>query len=222
MHPTRAAWFFAAGIAWLVLRGILVRALPPLQVDQIAQHGGALLVFPLISVVASFTAPLFFFSFLRRHRFPNQRILHATTFFAVVASLLSAVLVLSSFIITARGSAPTAMPLVHSSPWLFHAIPLLFVGSLTAFLAVFAWQSGCEPGLRRSAGVAAIGTLIPTCMIVVWVLHTRFDGAFLWYPPFSQSLAATILGLTAAGALLWFLETFAKSYDDGPRATDRG
>lgn len=222
MHPTRAAWFFAAGIAWLVLRGILVRALPPLRIDQIAQHGGPLLIFPLISVVASFTAPLFFFSFLRRHRFSDQRALLAATIFAVVASLLSAVLVLSSFIITALGSAPTGMPLVQSSPWLFHAIPLLLVGSLTLFLAVFARQSGCEVGLRRSAGVAAIGTLIPTFMIVVWVLRTQLEGAFLWYPPFSQSLTAKVLGLAAAAALLWFLETFARSYDDGPEATDRG
>ncbi len=50
MQPTRAAWFFAAGIAWLVLRGILVHALPALHTDQIAQHGGPLLLIPLISV----------------------------------------------------------------------------------------------------------------------------------------------------------------------------
>ena len=222
MQPTRAAWFFAAGIAWLALRGILVHALPSLRTDQIAQHGGPLLVIPLISVVASLAAPLFFFSFLRRHRFTGQRTLQGATVLAVTASLLASLLVLISFIVAARGTGTAEIPFVLSSPWLFQAIPLLFVGSIFLFLIAFARQSGCDAGLRRSAGVAAIGTLIPTVMIAAWTLHSRFEGVLLWYPSFSESLVAKILGLAAAGALLWFLETFAVSYADGAAATDRG
>ncbi len=126
MQPTRAAWFFAAGLAWLALRGILVHALPSLRTDQIAQHGGLLLILPLISVVASLTAPLFFFSFLRRHRFSGRRILRSATIFAASAALLSSVLVLISFIVTARGTGAAEIPFVLSSPWLFQAIPFLF------------------------------------------------------------------------------------------------
>ena len=222
MKPTRAAWFFAAGLAWLALRGILVHALPSLRADQIAQHGGLLLIIPLISVVASLTAPLFFFSFLLRHRFSKQRILQGATIFAASTALLSSVLVLISFIVTASGSSTAEIPFVLSSPWLFQAIPLLFVGSIFLFLTAFARQSGCDASLRRSAGVAAIGTLIPTVMIAAWTLHSRFEGVLLWYPSFSESLVAKILGLAAAGALLWFLETFAVSYDDGATSTDRG
>jgi len=222
MQPTRAAWFFAAGIAWLALRGILVHAMPSLRIDQIAQHGGLLLILPLISVVASLTAPLFFFSFLRRHRFTKRRVLQGATISAATAALLSSLLVLVSFIVIARGFSTAEIPFVRSSPWLFQAIPLVFVGSIFIFLVAFARQSGCDVGLRRSAGIAAIGTLVPTVMIAAWTLHSRFEGVFLWYPPFSQSLVAKILGLAAAGTLLWFLETFAVSYDDGATATDRG
>ncbi len=221
MHPTRAAWFFAAGIAWLALRGILVQALPQLRADQIAQQGGLFLIVPFVSVVASLTAPLFFLSFLRRHRFTEQLALKGATILALTASLLSSALVLMSFVIAVRGAVAAETPFVLSSPWLFQSIPLAFVGSLFLFLVVFTRQSGCDASLRRAAGVAAVGAVIPTIMIAAWVLHSRFEGALLWVPSFSQSLGAKVLGLAAAGSLLWFLETFAVSYDDGA-PPDRG
>jgi len=221
MNPTRAAWFFAAGLAWLAFRSILVHALPRMQADQIAQHGGLLLMIPLISVAASLTAPLFFLSFLRRHRFADQRTMRGATILALTASLLSAVLVLLSFVVIFRGADATEIPIVRSSSWLFHAIPLIFVGSIFFFLVVFSRQSGCDTGLRRSAGVAAVGMLVPTILIALWVFHARVEGVLLWYPSFSQSLVAKVLGLAAAGTLLWFLETFALSYDDGA-SVDRG
>lgn len=215
MHPKRAAWFFAAGIAWLALRGILVQAFPQLRADQIAQHGGLFLIVPLVSVVASLTAPVFFLSFLRGHRFTQQPVLKGVTILALTASVVSSALVLMSFVAAARGAVAAETPLVLSSPWLFQTIPLVFVGSLLLFLVVFARQSGCNASLRRAAGVAAVGAVIPMVMIAAWVLHSRFEGAFLWVPSFSQSLGAKVLGLAAAGSLLWFLEAFAVGYDDG-------
>jgi len=113
MQPTRAAWFFAAGIAWLALRGILVHAMPSLRIDQIAQHGGLLLILPLISVVASLTAPLFFFSFLRRHRFTKRRVLQGATISAATAALLSSLLVLVSFIAMAVPGDSACLCRVH-------------------------------------------------------------------------------------------------------------
>ncbi len=215
MNPTRAAWFFAAGLAWLTLRGILVDALPLMRADQIALHGGLLLMIPLISVAASLTVPLFFLSFLRSHRFWDQRTLRGATILALTASLFSAALVLLSFVVIFRGTDAAEIPMVRSSSWLFQAILLIFVGSIFFFLVVFSRQSGCGARLRKSAGVAAVGTLVPTILIAVWVFQSRVEGVLLWYPSFSQSLVAKVLGLAAAGTLLWFLETFALSYDDG-------
>ena len=221
MHPTRAAWFFVAGIAWLALRGILVQGLPSLRADQIAQNGGLLLIIPLVSVVASLTAPMFFLSFLRRHRFAEQGFLKGATILAFAASLLSAVLVLVSFVVVAGGGNAAETPFVLSSPWLLQTIPLVFVGSLFLFLVGFACQSGSNAGLRGSAWIAAAGAFYPTMMILAWVLHSRFEGTLPWYPSFSHGLPAKVLGLAAAGTLLWFLETFAVSYDDGV-STDPG
>lgn len=221
MNPTRAAWFFAVGLAWLVFRGILVHALPLMQADQIAQHGGLLMMIPLISVAASLTAPLFFLSFLRRHRFAGQRTMRGATILALTASLLSAVLALLSFVVIFGSADAAEIPIVRSSSWLFQAIPLIFVGSILFFLVVFSRQSGCNARLRRSAGVAAVGTLVPTILIAVWIFQAQVEGVLLWYPAFSQSLVAKVLGLAAAGTLLWFLETFALSYDDGA-SVDRG
>ena len=223
MLPTRAAWIFAAGLAWLVLRGILVSAVPLLRTENVVQQGGLLLIVPLISVIASLTVPLFFLTFLRHHRFSGQRALQVTTILAAGASLLSFTLVIMSFIAIARGTDAADSSLVLSAPWLFQAIPLLLVGSLFLFLAVFARQSGCSAGLCRAAAVGALGTLIPVIMISIWLIHSHFSDVFFsWYPAVSHSLGAKVLGLAAAAALLWFLETFAVTYDDGVEVTDRG
>lgn len=220
MQPTRAAWFFVAGTAWLVLRGILVHALPSLHPDQIAQHGGPLLILPLLTVLATLTAPLFFSSFLFHHRFDDQRLLQGATILAAAVSLLSSVVVLAESVLLVRGAGTAGMPPPLSSPWLAQVTPFLVVGSLFVFLLVFSWQSGCGPGLRRSALVAAAGTLIPMGMMAIWVLHARTEGAFVWYPSFSHGLAAKIFSLAAAGALLWFLEAFAVGYNDGDHTRD--
>ena len=222
MLPTRAAWFFAAGLAWLVLRGILVNAVPVLRTENIAQQGGLLLIIPLISVIASLTVPLFFLTFLRHHRFSGQRALQVMTILAVGASLLSLAVVIMSFVAIARGANAADTSIVLSAPWLFQAIPLLLVGSLFLFLTVFARQSGCSAGLCRAAAVGALGTLIPVIMISIWLIHSHFGDVFSWYPAVSHSLVAKVLGLAAAAALLWFLETFAVTYDDGVEVTDRG
>ena len=73
MQPTRAAWFFVAGLAWLVLRGIVGASVPALSAANVARNGVLLLVIPLCSVLASATIPLFFWSFLRHHPFAGQR-----------------------------------------------------------------------------------------------------------------------------------------------------
>ena len=124
MKPTRAAWFFAAGLVWLVLRGILVHAVPLLRTENVAQQGGILLLIPLVSVIASLMVPFFFLSFLRHHRFDGQRALWAATGFASVASLLSFALVLISFVAAARGMSHLEKPTGLVLRWLVPAIPM--------------------------------------------------------------------------------------------------
>jgi len=221
MKPTRAAWLFAAGIAWLVLHAILVHALPMLRNEHVAQHGGLSLVVPLLSVIAIGTVPLFFLSFLFHHPFDQRRLLFVATVVAAVASLLSFAMVVQVFVATAGGRSLAETGVIPAAPWLNQAVPLVVVTSVVLFLAVFALQSGCRASLRRAATVGAIGTLISMMMIVAWVIHSRVEGALPWYPGVSQSLAAKILGLTAAGALLWFLEAFAVSYDGPSEVADQ-
>ena len=165
MNPTRAAWFFVAGMAWVVLRGILVHAVPQLRADFVAQQGGLLLVVPLISVVASLTVPLFFLSFLRHHRFTHQRFLQVSTVVAAVASLLSFALVFMAFVTIVRGIRPPDWSVLLSSPWLLQIIPLLLVGSILLFLVVFSRSTAGNSRLRRAAAVAAVGAVIPSIMM---------------------------------------------------------
>ena len=221
MNPTRAAWFFVAGLAWLVLRSILVHAVPQLRADHVAEQGGLLLFIPLISVVASLAAPLFFLSFLRHHPFPRQRLLQITTVFAAIASLLSFALVLMAFVTTIGGVRITDSSSLLFVSWLLQTIPLLFVGSLFLFLVAFAQSDVGNQVLRRAAAVGAVGAMIPSMMIAAWVIHSRFPEHLTWYPAISQSLAAKVLGLAAAGTLLWFLETFATTYDPGADVADQ-
>lgn len=212
MRPTRAAWFFAAGFVWLVLRGILVYAIPQLGTEYVAQHGGLLLVVPFASVIATLTVPLFFFSFFRYHPFDGRPFLRFATGFALAASLISFAVVLMSFVSAVRGQDNVATFLGRAVPWLSPSIPLVFVASLFLFLAVFASQGDSGTGLRRASVVAAVGTVIPLVLMTLWVLRSFSEDLFSWYPDVSQSLAVRILGLAAAGTLFWFLETFATSY----------
>ena len=212
MHPNRAAWFFAAGLAWLVLRGILAPAYPLLGPGAAVEHGGLAVLLPLVSILASLTIPLFFFSFLVHHDFGGRASLKATTILALAASLLSFVLVVASFLDAFRGSGSDGMLSGTGGSWLLVAGPLVFVASLGFYLAVFARHGGAGPQLRRAATVGAVGTVIPLAMIVLWIIHTRVPGALPWVPSFSQGIAAKALGIVAAGALLWFLESFATTY----------
>ena len=211
MKPTRAAWLFAAGLAWLVLRGILVNAIPALRADRIAQEGGSWLLVPLLSFVASLAAPVFFISFLRHHSFLGRPALRSATIFAVVASVLSCGLVMISLVATAGvfnlGSGGTGV----MDRWLPAVIPLLFVVSIFLFLFALARSTDLNPGLRSAARVGAISTSIPILMILAWIGNSLF-GIPAWYPAFSQGLVAKLLGLSAAAALFWFLESFARRY----------
>jgi len=222
MKPTRAAWMFAAGMAWLVLQAILVRVLPMLRNEHVAQHGGLSLVVPLLSVAAVATVPLFFLSFLFHHPFDRRRLLHVATVAAAATSLVSFAMVVLAFTAIAAGGSLAETRVMSSAPWLSQAIPLLVVTSVVFFLAVFARESGCGPRLRRAATVGAVGTAVSMLMILAWVIHSRVEGALPWYPAVSQSLTARILGLAAAGALLWFLEAFASSYDGPDGAAAQG
>lgn len=213
MGPNRAAWLFVAGLAWLVLRGILAHVFGWANAGEIAQHGGLAMLLPAISLVASLTMPLFFFSFLTHHPFENQAFLRGATLLALATSLFSFLLVLVSFVAIllepgSRGAVLAAVPFR-----IVTAVPLLFVISIFLFLVAFARAEGKDERLRRAAVVGAVGTLIPLLIILGWIIHTSVAGSLPWYPEFSRSLIAKGMGLAAAGSLLWFLETFAVSYD---------
>lgn len=208
MKPTRAAWLFAIGLAWLVLRGLLEHAFPALRAEYIAQQGGILLVVPVMSLAASLAAPIFFASLLRHHDFSAQRGLRSATVFALVASLASTALVLTSLFLIVRG--PSLDP--GGTSWALSLTPLVFVLSIFVFLLTLARIGDVDPELRSAARVGAIGTTIPIILIVAWIVNSLY-GVLPWYPAFSQGLLAKILGLGAATALFWFLETFAKRYD---------
>jgi len=214
MKPTRAAWFFVAGLVWLVLRGILLQSLPQIRFDYVAEHGGLLLLIPLTSVVASLAVPLFFLSFLRHNRFRGRRLLQFATVAAAVGSLMSFLLALASLVAAVRGIRPSDWPLLLASPKLFQTNLLLLVGSLLVFLLAFARSDAGNERLRKAAMVGAAGAMVSTIMVVVWVLYLRFPDLLTWYPAVSGSLVFKLTGLAAAGAFLWFLETFATTYDD--------
>ena len=215
MKPTRAAWFFVVGLVWLVLRAILLQNLPQIRTDYIAEHGGMLLLIPLISVVASLTIPLFFLSFLRRHRFIRQRFLRFATVVAAVASLLSFIQSVASLVAAARGLSSPDWPFLLSSPRLLQANLLFLVGSFLLFLVAFARSDAGGPSLRKAAAVGAVGAAVSTIMVVVWVGYLRFPDLMDWYPAISRSPASRLTGLAAAGVLVWFLEAFATTYGEG-------
>jgi len=218
MKPTRAAWFFAAGLAWLVLRGILVSSFPALRVDRIAQEGGVWLVIPVLSFIASLAAPLFFTAFLRHHRFAGQKVLRSVTVFAVVASALSSLLVLFSLLATARVLDVGSGWMGAVDGWLPAVNPLALVLAIFLFLSVLARTGDLDREVRSTARVAAIGTLIPLFLIVAWIANSLV-GIPSWYPAFSKGLAAKILGLAAAAVLFRFLESFAVRYRDDDETT---
>ena len=212
MQPTRAAWFFVAGLAWLVLRGIVGASVPALSAASVARNGGLLLIIPLCSVLASATIPLFFGSFLRHHSFAGQRALRGATLVALVASALSLALVVVSLIAISGGTSLVPPPKDHPMGWVVAVIPAFFVGALLVFLVAFARQCPCDPALRRAAWVAAVGALVPAVMMVAASVHSRFPDVMSWLPGVSSTLIYKGLGLAAAATLLWFAETFAVRY----------
>jgi hypothetical protein len=218
MNPSRAAWCFAAGLAWLVLRGILVHAIPAFGAAEIAQKGGLWLGVPLLSFAASLTAPIFFGAFLRHHPFASRGTLRLTTIFALTASVLSCVLVGLALVATVRGSDLGAGRMAGVPSWFSTLIPLAFVVSIFLFLVAFSRADGVTPKLRSAARVAAVGTSVPIVLIAAWIANSAF-GVPAWYPAFSRGLAARVLGLAAAATLLWFLESFATRYGRGADAS---
>ncbi len=222
MKPTRAAWFFVGGLVWLVLRGILLRPLPWIRTDHVAESGGILLLIPFISVVANLAMPLFFLSFLRHHRFIRQPLLRVATVVAAASSLLSFILAVASLVAAVGGFRSPDWPLVLANPRLLQLSLLLLVGSFLFFLVAFARSEAGNPGLRRAAVVGAIGAAVSTVMVVIWVGYLRFPELVDWYPAMSGSLASRLTGLAAAGALIWFLETFATTYDEDDDPVDFG
>lgn len=221
MRPTRAAWLFVAGIAWLVLRGILARSIPALQPERVAESGGLWLLVPLLSVVASLTIPLFFISFLRRHDFAGQPWLLAATRFAVAAATASFLLVTFSYVGLMRGTGSAVVGRADAAPWLIQVVPMALVLSLIAFLLTFARQSPSPPALRRAAMVAAAGAVVPALLMAAWMVYARAPESVSWWPEVASSLPARLVGLAGAAALVWFLESFATSYPDG-RGTRAG
>ena len=217
MRPTRAAWLLVAGIAWLVLRGILARSIPALQPERVAESGGLWLLVPLLSVVASLTIPLFFVSFLRRHDFDGQPWLLAATRFAVAAATASFLLVTVSYVGQMGGAGSAAAGWADAAPWLIQVVPMALVLSLIAFLLAFACQSAFPPGLRRAATVAAAGAVVPALLMAVWMVHARAPESVSWWPGIASSFGARLVGLAGAAALVWFLESFATGYQDGHR-----
>jgi hypothetical protein len=220
MKPTRAAWLFAAGLVWLVLRGVLVQAFPMLGTENAVREGGMWLALPLISVVAGLAVPLFFFAFLRHHRFDGQTGLRATTVLALVMSLLSSAVMVLSMIEAVRGVGPADGAVASAAPWLTQAVPAGYIVSVFLFLVAFAAQCPCGRRLARNAAIAAVGTLVPIFLMTGWLVHATVEGALPWFPAVSQSVVVKLLGLAAAGALLLFLESFAVGYEDGP-SSDR-
>lgn len=220
MQPTRAAWFFAAGLVWLVLRGILLQSMPQIRTDYVAEHGGLLLLVPLASAVASLTMPLFFLSFHRHHQFTEQRVLKIATVVAAIASLTSFLLALVSLVSAVMGIRPPDWPLLLSSQRLFQANLFLLVGSLVVFLLAFARSEAINERLRKAAKLGAVGAMVSTIMVAVWVLYLGFPDFLAWYPAVSGSLVSKLTGLAAAGTLVWFLETFATTYDKGDGRED--
>jgi hypothetical protein len=212
MQPTRAAWLFAAGLVWLVLRGLLLPVFPFLGTENAARAGGWMLAIPTLSVAASLAVPLFFFSFLRHHRFEAQPVLRAATVAVLITSVLSCAVVALSWIDAVRGAAPQHGIIAGFAPWLIVVVPAAFIVSIFVFLVAFALQCPCPPGLRRSAAVAAVGTLVPIFLVAGWVLHSHGGGWLPWFPAFSRSIPVRVIGLAAAGTLLLFLESFAVGY----------
>jgi hypothetical protein len=212
MNPNRAAWFFVAGVAWLVLRGILGRSVPGMHPAQVAEVGGFWLVIPLVSVVASLTIPLFFIVFLRSHDFTGQRWLLLATRVSVVTSVASSVLVLVSCVGVVGGPGSPAAFAMAAVPWLVEVVPIALVFSLVAFHLAFACQCPCSSKLRRAAAAAAVGAAIPSGLMVVWMVHLRFPEAIPWWPEIARSAVMRMLGLAGAAALVWFLESFALRY----------
>lgn len=212
MKPTRAAWFMVVGLAWLVLRGILGRTVPIFDPQHVAQQGGVLLLIPMMSVIASFTLPLFFFSFRRFHLFEGQRTLRVATSLAVAASVASFALVVFSFVGLVGSRNPSA-GWRDSIGWASNVVPLFLITAIFFFLVVFARQYRGDAELRRAAAAAAVGAVYPALLMTASLLYLRLPELMNWFPGFSRSVAARILGLVAAAALLWFLETFARAYD---------
>ena len=211
MNPSRAAWFFAAGLAWLVLRGILVRAIPAFGVAEIAQKGGLWLAVPVVSFAASLTVPVFFASFLRHHRFVRKGALRPATILALTASLLSCALVGLALIATVRLSDIGEGLMAGVPSWIPTLIPVVFVVSIFLFLVAFSRAEEFARELRLAARIAAVGTSVPIVLITAWMANSTL-GVPSWYPAFSQGLAARVLGLAAAATLFWFLESFATRY----------
>jgi hypothetical protein len=212
MQPTRAAWLFAAGLVWLVFRGLLLPVFPFLGTEHAVRQGGWLLVIPTLSAVASFAVPLFFYAFLHHHRFDGQRALRAATLTALVVSLISFAVVALSWFDAVRAAAPRHGIIASSAPWAIVVVPAVFIIGIFGFLVAFAVQCRCAPELRRSAAIAAVGALVPILLIAGWALHSSGDGWLPWFPSVSRSIPVRVIGLAAAGTLLLFLENFAVSY----------
>jgi hypothetical protein len=219
MKPTRAAWFFAAGLGWLVARALLVKAFPAIHPDQIFTQGGPWLLIPLVSFLASLTPPYFFLSLYRAHDMSGDRGLRWSTIAAVVGSVLSSMLVLISLVLVIRRTVFEAGSFPFPVEGILWLIPFSFVLSMLVFFVFLSRARGIDPAIRSAARVAAAGTAIPILMMLAWAAH-RLSGGLSWYPGFSQGLGGRILGLAAAAALFFFLETFATRYrrpaDDGP------
>jgi hypothetical protein len=207
---------FVAGLAWLVLRGIVGASVPAMNAASVAREGGLLLVIPLCSILASMTIPLFFGSFLRYHAFDDgQRLLRAATIIAFIAATLSLGLVVVSFVALLRGANLVPQSTTAWVGWSIGSVPLFFVVSVLLFLVAFARQCPCTRPLRRASRLAAAGALVPVSMMVAAIAYSQFPEAMAWFPDLGGSLVAKGVGLAAAATLLWFAETFAVHYEDG-------
>jgi hypothetical protein len=212
MNPARAAWFFIAGLTWLVLRGLIGSWIPELNPEAVVREGGVMVLIPVLSVLASATIPAFFISFLIRHDFTGAPALRITTITAVVASVFSLVLVVSSLAAIIRGTEPALSLPLPSGFWIREGVTLLLAGGLLGFLVAFAAERRFSTRLRRAAVVGAAGAAIPTLMMVLALAHASSPESSPWFPVLGMSPLARLLGLVAAGTLVWFLETFAQGY----------